>query len=57
MTIFRRRAPVENNTASEYVRTVAAKYGCKILQLYEYDVNVYGYDENCEWHPKNYQLL
>ena len=44
---------VEDNTASECIRTVAATYGCKILQLYEYDANVYGYDVNCEWHPKN----
>ena len=53
MTVLIRRAPVEDNTASECIRTVAATYGCKILQLYEYDVNVYGYDANCEWHPKN----
>ena len=42
-----RRAPVEDNIASECIRTVAATYGCKILQLYEYDENVYGYDANC----------
>ena len=46
MTVFIRRAPVEDNTTSECVRTVAATYGCKILQLYEYDANVYGYDNN-----------
>ena len=28
---------MEDNTASECVRTVAATYGCKILQLYEYN--------------------
>ena len=33
---------MEDNTASECIRTVAATYGCKILQLYEYDANVYG---------------
>ena len=38
-----RKVPVE-----ECIRTVAATYGCKILQLYEYDANVYGYDANCE---------
>ena len=43
-----RRAPVEDNIASECIRTVAATYGCKILQLYEYDENVYGYDANCK---------
>ena len=30
MTVFIRRAPVEDNTASECIRTVAATYGCKI---------------------------
>ena len=48
MTVFIRRAPVEDNTASECIRIVAATYGCKILQLYEYDANQYGYDANCE---------
>ena len=28
---------MEDNTASERTRTVAATYGCRILQLYEYD--------------------
>ena len=28
--------------------SVAVTYGCKSLQLYEYDENVYGYDANCE---------
>ena len=39
---------MEDNTASECIRTVAATYACKILQLYEYDANGYGYDANCE---------
>ena len=39
MTVFIREAPIEENTASECIRTVAAKYGCKILQLYEYEAN------------------
>ena len=51
--LFIRRVPVKDNTASECIRTVAATYGYKILQLYEYDANVYGYDANFEWHPKN----
>ena len=55
MTVFIRRAPVKDNTASECIRTVATTYGCKILQLYEYDANVYRYDANCERHPKNNQ--
>ena len=42
MTVFIRRVPVEDNTASECIRTAAATYGCKILQLYEFDANVYG---------------
>ena len=53
MTVFIRRAPVKHNTASECIRTVAATYGCKILQQNEYDANVYGYNANCEWHPRN----
>ena len=53
MTVVIRRAPVEDNTASECIHTVAATYGCKILQPYEYGANVYGHDANCEWHPKN----
>ena len=48
MTVLIRRAPVEDNTASECIRTVAATHGCKILQLYEYNANVYRYDANCE---------
>ena len=46
MTVFIRRAPVEDDTVSERIRTVAATYGCKNLQPYEYDANVYGYDAN-----------
>ena len=53
MNVFIRRAPVKHNTASECIRTVAATCGCKILQVYEYDANVYGYNANCERHPKN----
>ena len=48
MTVLIRRAPVEDNTVSECIRTVATTYGCKILQLYEYDANMYGYDANYE---------
>ena len=48
MTVFIRRAPVEDNTASERIHTVAATYGCKILQPYKYDANVYRYDAICE---------
>ena len=32
LSVFIRRARVEDNTASECIRTVAATYGCKILQ-------------------------
>ena len=39
---------MEDNNASECVRIVAATYGYKILQLYEYNANVHGYDANCE---------
>ena len=57
MTVLIRRARVEDNTVSECICTVAATYGCKILQLYEYDANMYRYDTNCEWPPKEYQLM
>ena len=36
---------MEDNTASECIHTV---YGCKILQLHEYEVNEYGYEVKCE---------
>ena len=41
MTVLIRGALVEDNTATECIRTVAATYGCKILilQLYEYEAN------------------
>ena len=35
---------MEDNTASERIGTVAATFGSKISQPYEYDANVYGYD-------------
>ena len=41
MTVFIREAPVEENTVSECIRIVAGTYGCKHLQLYEYQVNEY----------------
>ena len=41
MTVFIRRTSVEDNTASERIRILAATYGCKILQPYEHDANVY----------------
>ena len=53
MAVFIRRAPLEDNTESECIRTVAATYGYRIVQLYECDAYVYGHDANCEWHPKN----
>ena len=30
MNVFIREAPIEENTASECIRTVAATYGCKM---------------------------
>ena len=45
--------PVEDNTTSECIRTVAATYDCKILQLYECEADEYGYEAKCEWYPKN----
>ena len=48
MTVFVQEAPIEENTSSECIRTVAATCGCKILQLDEYEVNECRYEENCE---------
>ena len=48
MTVFNRRERVEDHCTSECIRTVAATYGCKILQLYEYEANGYGYQAKCE---------
>ena len=42
---------MEDNTASECVRTVATAYGCKIVQLYEYNAKVYGYNANKNFEP------
>ena len=39
MTVFIREAPIEENIGSECILTVAATYGCKLLQLYEYEAN------------------
>ena len=39
---------MEDNTASECIGTVAATYGCKILQLYEYEANEYGSEAKCQ---------
>ena len=41
MAVFIREAPIKGNTASECIRTVAATYGCKILQLCEYGEDEY----------------
>ena len=41
-------APIEKSIASECIRTVAVTYGCKILELFKYNANGYGYDANCE---------
>ena len=48
MNVFIREAPIDENIASEGIRTAATTHGCKILQLCKYDVSVYGYDANCE---------
>ena len=39
MTVFIGKATGKHNTALECIRTIAATYGCKILQLSEYDAN------------------
>ena len=46
MTVFITGAPVEDNTVSECIRTVAATYGCKILQLYKYEAKSGWYSKN-----------
>ena len=46
MSVFIREATVEDNTASECIRTVVTTYGCKILPLYEYKANEYGHEAN-----------
>ena len=57
MTVFIRRAPVDGNTTLECISTVAATYGCKSLQLYEYDVNVYGIRCELRMTPQEYQFM
>ena len=39
MTVFIREAPIEESTTLECIRTIAATYRCKILQLYECGAN------------------
>ena len=55
MNVFIREAPIEKNIASECIRTVAETYNCEILQLCEYDANVY----RCELRmkPQEYQFM
>ena len=50
MTVFNRGALVDDNTASECIRTVAATHVCKILQLYKYEANEYGYEVGRQLH-------
>ena len=46
INVFIQKASIEENTASECIRNVAATYGCKILQLYEYEANKYSLFSN-----------
>ena len=39
---------MEEDTASEGICTLAAMYGCKILQLYISEANEYGYEVKSE---------
>ena len=55
MTVFIKRAQVEDNAAMECIRTIAAKYGCKILALYEYEANEYGYEAKCKLYAKKHK--
>ena len=52
-TVFIREAMIEENTASECICTESATYASKLLQLYEYEANDYGYEAMWEWYPKN----
>ena len=46
--VFIPEAPMEENTSSECICTVAATCGCDILQLYEYEASECRYEANCE---------
>ena len=48
MSVFIREARIEENTALECIRTVAAMNGGRILQLYEYGTDEYGYEASWE---------
>ena len=48
MIVFIREALIEENFALESIPSVPRTYGCKILQLYEYEANEYGKEANCE---------
>ena len=39
---------MKDNTASDCIRTLAATYGCKILQPYEYEAKGYRYKAKCK---------
>ena len=53
MSVFIGEARIEENTTSECIRTVAAMYGGRILQLYEYGTDEYGYEASFELHPNH----
>ena len=57
MNVFVREAPIEENTASKFIRAVAATYGCKILQLYEYETNEYGDTKRTANDTHEYQFM
>ena len=54
MTVFIRGAAVEDNIVSECIPTVAATYGCNILQRYECEANEYGYESEVRMIPQEY---
>ena len=58
MTVFIREAPIEENIASAWIRTVATTYDCKILHPYKYGANEYGYEAKVlRMIPQEYQLM
>ena len=48
---------MEDNTALEFIHTVAATYGCQILQLYKYEANDNIHEAKCKGYSPKYQFM
>ena len=57
MTVFIREAPIEENTASEWIRTEAATCSCKIVQLCEYEAMRAGTNRTANDTEKRHQFM